>query len=116
MKTADEIRLNAFNIKKRQLNELGVDTLVTACANCRIQLEDGLEENEMDMPVLGLTEMLAELLPEPVNVDEEKAVSMTDVLVSVNSDAELKQALAGLDAVQRRHVNAQFVKNVTSSD
>lgn len=61
---ADEIRLNAFNRKKRQLDELEVDALVTACANCRIQLEDGLEENEMDLPVYGLTEMLAEHLVE----------------------------------------------------
>ncbi len=39
-------------------------------------------------------------------------MSTTDVLASVNSDAELKQALAGLDAVQRRQVSAQFVNNV----
>ncbi len=61
---ADDLRMNAFNHKKHQLDELGVDTLVTACANCRIQLEDGLEENEMDLPVLGLTEMLATYLVE----------------------------------------------------
>lgn len=59
---ADELRLAAFKRKKHQLDELGVDALVTACANCRIQLEDGLEKNEMDIPVLGLTEMLAERL------------------------------------------------------
>ena len=57
---AHELKLKAFNRKKKQLDELEVDTLVTACANCRIALEEGLEENEMDIPVLGLTEMLAE--------------------------------------------------------
>jgi Fe-S oxidoreductase len=41
-----------------------VDTLVTACANCRIQLEEGLEENQMDLPVVGLTELIAEHLVE----------------------------------------------------
>ena len=61
---AEEIRLKAFNRKKAQLEELGVDTLVTACANCRIQLEEGLEVNEMDIPVVGVTEMLAEHLVE----------------------------------------------------
>ena len=61
---AEEIKLKAFNHKKSQLDQLHVDTLVTACANCRIQLEEGLEENEMDIPVLGLTEMLAERLVE----------------------------------------------------
>ena len=59
---ADEIRVKAFNRKKAQLDALNVDTLVTACANCRIQLEDGLEINEMDIPVVGLTEMIADHL------------------------------------------------------
>ena len=61
---ADEIKLTAFNRKKKQLDALNVDTLVTACANCRLTLEEGLEENEMDIPVIGLTEMLAEHLVE----------------------------------------------------
>lgn len=61
---AEETKLKAFNHKKSQLDQLHVDTVVTACANCRIQLEEGLEENEMDIPVLGLTEMLAEHLVE----------------------------------------------------
>ena len=61
---ADEIKLTAFNRKKHQLDELQVDILVTACANCRLTLEDGLENNEMDIPVVGLTEMLADHLVE----------------------------------------------------
>jgi Fe-S oxidoreductase len=61
---ADEIRLKAFDRKKHQLEGLKVDALVTACANCRIHLEDGLEENEMELPVWGLTEMIAEHLVE----------------------------------------------------
>ncbi len=61
---AAEIRLKAFNRKKKQLNRLQVDGLVTACANCRIQIEEGLEENDMDMPVIGITEMLANHLVE----------------------------------------------------
>jgi Fe-S oxidoreductase len=59
---AEEIRLTAFKRKKSQLDELGVQTVVTACANCRITFEEGLERYNMDMPVLGLTEMLAEHL------------------------------------------------------
>ncbi len=61
---ADELKSKAFNQKKSQLDELGVDTLVTACANCRITLEEGLERNDMDIPVIGLTEMLADHLVE----------------------------------------------------
>lgn len=59
---ADELKLTAFRRKKAQLDELRVETLVTACANCRLTLEEGLETYEMDLPVVGLTEMLAEHL------------------------------------------------------
>lgn len=61
---ADDLKMTAFNRKKAQLQALGVDTLVTACANCRLTLEEGLEHNDMDIPVVGLTEMLAEYLVE----------------------------------------------------
>ncbi|MBB4301241.1 Fe-S oxidoreductase [Rhodobium orientis] len=59
---AFDLKMTAFNAKKRQLEEVKPDKLITACANCRIQLEEGLEENNMDIPVVGLTEMLAEHL------------------------------------------------------
>jgi Fe-S oxidoreductase len=61
---AGEVRLKAFERKRSQLGKLHIDTLVTACANCRIQLEEGFEVNDMDIPVVGLTEMLAEHLVE----------------------------------------------------
>ena len=57
---ASELRLAAFNIKKRQIEALGVDTLVTACANCRNILEEGIEHNNMDVEVIGLTELIAD--------------------------------------------------------
>lgn len=59
---AEELRLQAFKRKKSQLDELGVDTLVTACANCRIILEEGLEHYKMETEVVSLTELLAEHL------------------------------------------------------
>ena len=61
---AEPLRLIAFKRKKAQLEELGVDTLVTACANCRIVLEEGLDKYDMELPVVGLTEMLADHLVE----------------------------------------------------
>jgi Fe-S oxidoreductase len=61
---AADLRLKVFNKKKSQLDELKVDTLVSACANCRLVMEEGLEENEMDIPIIGLTELLAENLVE----------------------------------------------------
>lgn len=59
---ADALRLKAFAKKKAQLDELQVDTVVTACANCRNMLEDGLEHYGMEVEVLGLTELVADSL------------------------------------------------------
>ena len=61
---AEELRIKVFGRKKKQLDELGVKTMVTACANCRLVLEEGLEHNEMDVDVIGLTELVAEYLVE----------------------------------------------------
>ncbi len=61
---AEELRLQAFQVKKRQLEKTGAETLVTACANCRIVMEEGLEHYQLDIPVVGLTETLAEHLVE----------------------------------------------------
>jgi Fe-S oxidoreductase len=61
---ADEIRLKAFLRKKDQLDAIKPDAIVSACSNCRIQFEDGLEEYGMDIPLISLTETLAEHLAE----------------------------------------------------
>jgi len=62
---AEPLRVKVFNRKKKQFEELGVKTVITACANCRIVLEEGLEHYDMmDTEVIGLTELLAEHLPE----------------------------------------------------
>ncbi len=56
---ATPLRLEVFTKKKQQLDELKVDTLVTACSNCRHMLEDGLEHYKMNVNVVGLTEVVA---------------------------------------------------------
>lgn len=62
---ADELRLKVFSAKKRQLDAVNVEGLVTACSNCRHMLEDGLEGNEMhDIELLGITELIADHLVE----------------------------------------------------
>ena len=61
---AHEIKTRVFARKKAQIDELGVSKLVTACANCRITIEESMEEWNMEMPVVGLTEMIAEYLVE----------------------------------------------------
>jgi Fe-S oxidoreductase len=57
---AEELRFKAFKRKKTQIEETGVNTLVTFCANCRIVLEEGIDHYEMNTQVIGLTELLAE--------------------------------------------------------
>ena len=59
---AEEIRLKVFQRKKSQLDAIHIDGLISACSNCRIAIEEGLEEYHMDVPVLSLTETLAENL------------------------------------------------------
>ncbi len=59
---ADEVRLKVFQRKKDQLDAIKPDAIISACSNCRIHLEDGLEEYNMDIPLLSLTETLAEHL------------------------------------------------------
>jgi Fe-S oxidoreductase len=61
---AEPLRLEAFKVKKRQLEQTGAKTLVTACANCRIVVEEGMEHYKMNIPVVGLTETLAKHLVE----------------------------------------------------
>ena len=59
---ADDLRLKVFQRKKDQINEIQPEGIISACSNCRIHLEDGLEEYDMDIPLLSLTETLAEHL------------------------------------------------------
>jgi Fe-S oxidoreductase/predicted flap endonuclease-1-like 5' DNA nuclease len=64
IESAADLRTTVFNRKKAQLDELNIDAVVTACSNCRTVLEDGLDANDMDLPVIGLTEMIAKYLVE----------------------------------------------------
>ena len=60
---ANELRLQVFSAKKRQLDAARPEGLVTACSNCRHMLEDGLEDNDMhDIELIGITELIAEHL------------------------------------------------------
>jgi Fe-S oxidoreductase len=56
---AEELRFQAFRIKKHQIEEAGVSTMVTFCANCRIVLEEGIDHYGMDTQLVGLTELIA---------------------------------------------------------
>ena len=62
---ANPLRLKVFDAKKRQIDAVQPEGLVTACSNCRHMLEDGLEHNDMhDIELLGVTELIADHLVE----------------------------------------------------
>lgn len=62
IESAEPLRLKVFSRKKKQLDAIGVKTMVTSCSNCRNMLEEGLEEYDMNVSVVSLTEILAEHL------------------------------------------------------
>jgi len=63
---AEKLRFAAFERKKQQVEAAGAEALVTACANCRNVLEEAIEQYDMTLPVLGLTELVAQYLePDP---------------------------------------------------
>jgi Fe-S oxidoreductase len=60
---AEEHRLKAFASKKKQIDDLeGIEALVTSCANCRNVIEEAIDEYGMELPVIGLVELLADYL------------------------------------------------------
>ncbi len=61
---AEALRFKVFAVKKRQFEAAGAEGVVTACSNCRNVLEQAIEHYGMELPVLGLTEMIAQYLDE----------------------------------------------------
>jgi Fe-S oxidoreductase len=59
---AEGLRFAAFEIKKQQIEATGAEAVVTACGNCRNVLEEAIEHYGMTLPVLGLTELVAQYL------------------------------------------------------
>ena len=71
---ATALRLRAFERKRDQIAEIDVGTVVTACANCRNMLEDGIEHCGMDVEVVGLSELIAERLAPGGGANREETV------------------------------------------
>ena len=59
---AEGLRFAAFECKKQQVEATGAEALVTACGNCRNVIEEAIEHYGMTLPVLGLTELVAQYL------------------------------------------------------
>jgi len=51
-----------YGVRSSEIEKVGVNTLVTACANCHMVIEEDLENLGMDMEVVSLTEMVADHL------------------------------------------------------
>ncbi|MEO5344853.1 MAG: (Fe-S)-binding protein [Magnetococcus sp. YQC-9] len=72
LERAEPWRVMAFKRKKEQIEHLGVHTLVTACANCRMVIEEDLDKYAMDIEVVGLTELVANHLRETTSKESQE--------------------------------------------
>ena len=60
---AAELQKAAFSCKLDQISKIGgIEALVVPSANCRTVFEDGLDEYESDLEVVGLGELVADTL------------------------------------------------------
>ncbi len=60
---AEEVKTAAFSLKVDQLNGVkDLEAVVVPCGNCRAVFEDGLDAYDMDLEVIGLSELIAETL------------------------------------------------------
>lgn len=61
---ADELRYKVFEIKMKQVNDTGAETLVMSCSNCRQTFDDGQAHFKWDKTANSLLEMVADNLVE----------------------------------------------------
>ena len=60
---AAELQSKAFACKKAQIDAMGdIDGVIVPCANCRTVFEDGMDDYDMNLPTIGLAELVAQQL------------------------------------------------------
>jgi Fe-S oxidoreductase len=64
IKEADPLRYKVFELKIKQLQEVGAKTVTMTCANCRLQFTDCVQHFGLDVQVKGLSAMVADALVE----------------------------------------------------
>lgn len=69
MKRASDLRHKVFRIKMDQVEDTGANTLVSACANCRLTMDESKEHWKWEKGLDSLVEILA------ANLDEEKVAA-----------------------------------------
>ena len=62
IKEADPIRYAVFELKMKQLKDVGAKTVTMTCSNCRLQFVDSVQHFNLDVQVRGLSQMVAEAL------------------------------------------------------
>ncbi len=62
IKEADPNRYAVFELKMKQMKDVGAKTVTMCCSNCRLQYTDGVEHFHLDLKVRGLSQMVAEAL------------------------------------------------------
>jgi len=64
IKRSAPLRQKAFEIKQREFDETGADTVVTSCANCRVNLMIGAAKAGWQTPIESIVERVADSLAE----------------------------------------------------
>jgi Fe-S oxidoreductase len=64
MKRATKLRHQVFKIKMNQVEDTGADTLISACANCRLTMDESKEHWKWEKGLDSLVEIIAEHLDE----------------------------------------------------
>ncbi len=64
IKEADALRYKVFELKIRQMEQIGATRVVMTCANCRLQFSESLKHFGSEVKALGLAHMVAEALIE----------------------------------------------------
>jgi Fe-S oxidoreductase len=67
MSRAADLRHKVFQIKMKQVEDTGADTMISACANCRLTMDDSKDYWKWDHGLESLVELLAENLIEDVD-------------------------------------------------
>jgi Fe-S oxidoreductase len=59
---AAPLRMKTFELKRRQAESVGADSLVTACSSCRMNFLGGADSTAWDRPIESLVELVGEHL------------------------------------------------------
>jgi Fe-S oxidoreductase len=69
---AADLRYKVFQIKMKQVEDTGAETMISACANCRLTMDESKAYWKWDRGLESLVELLAENLIEDEQFDQEK--------------------------------------------